>query len=121
MKGLRLASEPRVWAHSRHHGPTNYDGPNPRPRVRAHIKRLLFVGGSRHAAKFYAFLTLILLAAGFLAGAVPEGDLVYRWVIWALIPIVALGNPHTRREVLGILGGFGVLVFLLWFFLGRSF
>jgi len=121
MKGLRLASEPRVWAKSRHSGPTNYDGPNPRPRIRAHIRRLLFVGGSRHAAKFYALLTLILLFAGFLAGAVPEGNMVYRWVIWALIPVVALGNPSTRREVLGTLGGFCVLVLLLWFFLGRSF
>lgn len=110
-----------MWAKSRHHGPTNWDGPNPELRGGAHIRRLLFAGDSRHAAKIYAFAALFLLAAGFIAGAVPDVHWFYRSVLWTQAPVMAFGNPASRHEVLGILTGAGVLALLLWCFLGRNF
>jgi hypothetical protein len=106
-------------AKSRHHGPTNYDGPNPRASSHSHIRRLLFGGGRGLSAKVYAFAALLLLLAGFAAGA--EGFMAYRVALWALAAVVAFGQRDKRREVLGMLAGFAAIVFLLWFFLGRNF
>jgi len=119
MRSLRWATTPRIWARSRHGGPTNYDGPNPDARPHAHTERLRRRGAKGISATTIVFAALVLMIAGLVAGY--EGFMAYRVVLWVLAAVVALGKRDKRREVLGMIAGLAVVAFLLWFFLGRTF
>ena len=109
IRNLRNASRPRVWARSRHHGPTSYDGPNPRPRRSAALGRML--SGRAKAPSTWALVAIALALTGL--GFLDESVQV-AWLFAGVTGIAILGKPGRRLEFLAVVACASLLVYMTW-------
>ena len=118
MQGLRIASTPRVWAKSRQHGPTNYDGPALEAKPGGRMRRL--TSGERQAPGAWIPL-VIALAFGIVGWFAPNPDNWVFWVFGGVIGSSALAKRGERLAYLGLVCSAALLLFLLWARFGHYF